>query len=482
MSLFSVIILIGIAQAVLDQCDETWSPEININKIYNNWTTFTKSARGISFLYYNMKMQKDMNVVFAWNMYSDEKFSKYKRLKIYQNGKSLGIYTAATEAKRVNNWSESNQLIFKKGDNITWEFLFTYSGDHQVRIAFPPEVVQSCEEYVPNKPPEPPEILSGPNEGFNDSVYRFSVRSKDPEGNQINYTFDWGDGTKNITGPIMSGGIAIGNHSWNESRIYDMSIIASDEMGSKSFQAKKIRILWLVKVPSGAALQSIINNLFSNTTILLEGNEYPVNLLYINKTNVSNINIRSNNTRSKIISLNNDSDYAIGLEQVNNITIEGLNVTGCLDGIYIENCTNCKIINNNISFTRKGISILGGQSNIVKRNYILKENNEKFKKGSAGLSVESSLDDIIDCNTIEGLQRTSDCIIYINKSTFKHLSLVSSVVNGIINDDECCCNYTNGKIIYCSPCVYLGEEHTAAEINKKNCSLDSRVEICNSNQ
>jgi hypothetical protein len=179
--LFTAFALIGNSQAALEQCTkEPWSPEYN--NTYDNWTTFTKSSNGISFLCYNMKIQKDMNFAFAWNKYSDAEFSRYKRLKIYQNGKPLEKYS---EAKEIFPWSESNQLFFKKGDDITWEFLFTYSGDHQVWIAFPSEVVPLFEKQAPNKPPETPKIISEMNEGYNNTSYNFIVGTKDPEGSQL---------------------------------------------------------------------------------------------------------------------------------------------------------------------------------------------------------------------------------------------------------------------------------------------------------
>jgi parallel beta-helix repeat protein len=480
--LFTALALIGNSQAALEQCTkEPWSPEYN--NTYNNWTTFTKSSNGISFLCYNMKILKDINVAFAWNKYSDENFSRYKRLKIYQNGKPLETYS---EAKKNYPWSESNQLFFKKGDDITWEFLFTYSGDHQVWLAFPPEVVQPFEKQVPNKPPEQPEILSGPDEGFNDTLYNFTVKAIDPEGNKLNYSIDWGDGIISPVGPFISGDTVTVNHSWKNANIYEVKAIAYDSAGIESRPAeKKIRINWLVKVPSGVLLQPIIDSaigrLHSKITFILEGKDYdgPLNI-----TNTSDINISSKYNMSTIKSKLDDYYFVIGLENTNNITINKLNITNSLDGIYINNSSYCKILNNRIFFKSHGIQVWRGHDNIIERNDINGSYTKNFANGCAGISLEDAWKDTIICNNISALNNL-DSLYYIRNSTFKEFKIIVPTAHGniiqcdpsknigSINGDECCCNFTMRNWV-CKPCLY---DSNYADI-VTTCHCNVTMEIC----
>ena len=85
-----------------------------------------------------------------------------------------------------------------------------------------------------NTPPNTPSIPSGPTIGTTGTSYSYSTSATDPDGDQIAYTFDWGDGTNSTTGLFDSGAIANAAHIWNSSGVYQVRAMATDSKGAAS--------------------------------------------------------------------------------------------------------------------------------------------------------------------------------------------------------------------------------------------------------
>ena len=65
--------------------------------------------------------------------------------------------------------------------------------------------------------------------------YSYSSSSSDPNGDQIFYLFNWGDGTNSgWLGPYSSGQTGIGTHIWTELGIYNITVKARDIYGAGS--------------------------------------------------------------------------------------------------------------------------------------------------------------------------------------------------------------------------------------------------------
>jgi hypothetical protein len=66
----------------------------------------------------------------------------------------------------------------------------------------------------------------------------------DPEGDQIRYTFDWGDGTTTVTGLMNSGTTATAYHIWSSVSTCSVKVFAADSKGAASPQspAKSIAV------------------------------------------------------------------------------------------------------------------------------------------------------------------------------------------------------------------------------------------------
>lgn len=84
---------------------------------------------------------------------------------------------------------------------------------------------------APNKPSSP----DGPSEGAVDVEYEFSTKTKDPQGDDVYYLFQWGDGTDSgWLGPFPSDTQQSASHTWDEEGEYRIKVKAKDENGAES--------------------------------------------------------------------------------------------------------------------------------------------------------------------------------------------------------------------------------------------------------
>jgi Peptidase family C25/PKD domain len=82
--------------------------------------------------------------------------------------------------------------------------------------------------------PEKPTI-TGQSSGKTGVEYTYNASTTDPNGDQIYYLFDWGDGSNSEwIGPIDSGETANAPHIWEEKGNYEIKVKAKDEYGLES--------------------------------------------------------------------------------------------------------------------------------------------------------------------------------------------------------------------------------------------------------
>ena len=89
-------------------------------------------------------------------------------------------------------------------------------------------------ELAPNNPPNTPSLPAGPASGYTGTSYTYSTSATDPDGDQVKYTFDWGDGTTSETGFVNSGTTASKSHSWGSPGTYNVKAKATDSKGVSS--------------------------------------------------------------------------------------------------------------------------------------------------------------------------------------------------------------------------------------------------------
>jgi hypothetical protein len=83
-------------------------------------------------------------------------------------------------------------------------------------------------------PPLKPENLNGQQSGDINTDYTYTTSSSDPDGDQIFYVFDWGDGTTSEVGSYNSGETGSATHKWTEKGDYIIKAKARDSSGLES--------------------------------------------------------------------------------------------------------------------------------------------------------------------------------------------------------------------------------------------------------
>jgi len=89
-------------------------------------------------------------------------------------------------------------------------------------------------EIIYNNPPRTPIISLGDSSGLPHANYTYSTSTIDPDGDQVQYLFDWGDGTTSTIGPVDSDTIAGANHTWTKAGRYEIKAKATDSQGAAS--------------------------------------------------------------------------------------------------------------------------------------------------------------------------------------------------------------------------------------------------------
>jgi len=86
-----------------------------------------------------------------------------------------------------------------------------------------------------SNPPATPEVPEGPTFGNAEIKYSFSTNTTDPDGDQVYYRFDWGDGNlSDWTGPFVSGTEGNASYAWMQSGNYTVRCKAKDIYGAQS--------------------------------------------------------------------------------------------------------------------------------------------------------------------------------------------------------------------------------------------------------
>jgi hypothetical protein len=149
-------------------------------------------------------------------------------------------------------------------ENVYW---FGDSAYIQVTV-----VQRSQPPYVPSKP-------SGSRYGYTGTFYSYSTSTTDPDGDEVKYTFDWGDGSNSETDYVSSGTLVSLFHSWSEAGTYSVRVKATDGGGALSgwSDSQEVTIDSLPEsAPSAPTLSSPADGaVISGTSVTFEWDSYP---------------------------------------------------------------------------------------------------------------------------------------------------------------------------------------------------------------
>jgi hypothetical protein len=105
-------------------------------------------------------------------------------------------------------------------------------------------------------PPDPP-TLQGPTNGRPNKEYSFTAETTDPEGSQILYLFDWGDGTTSEwIGPVNSGESVTTTHAFPAIGDYEVKVRAKDIDDATGYWSEPLMIHMDVPVLDLSTIQS----------------------------------------------------------------------------------------------------------------------------------------------------------------------------------------------------------------------------------
>ena len=103
-----------------------------------------------------------------------------------------------------------------------------------VRLALA-TLAELSEASYPSNPPSQPTKPSGDAFGIWHQEYSYTSSATDPDGDQISYLFDWGDGSNSgWLGPYPSGTTATASHTWTDLGTYNVTVKARDVWGATS--------------------------------------------------------------------------------------------------------------------------------------------------------------------------------------------------------------------------------------------------------
>jgi hypothetical protein len=124
---------------------------------------------------------------------------------------------------------------------VLWSFTDPNDRDHSLTITAELEYLDFDYPWSPNPhistsvslsmymaAPNTPSKPSGPTSGYTYTTYPYSTSTTDPNGDNVRYEFNWGDGTTTLTGWYDSGATASASHNWASSGTYYVRVRAQD--------------------------------------------------------------------------------------------------------------------------------------------------------------------------------------------------------------------------------------------------------------
>jgi hypothetical protein len=86
-----------------------------------------------------------------------------------------------------------------------------------------------------NQPPDTPDAPVGKISGTIRQEYIYTTQANDPDADELNYFWDWGDGsTSGWIGPYASGAACNATHTWSKKGTYQIKVKAQDLHGGES--------------------------------------------------------------------------------------------------------------------------------------------------------------------------------------------------------------------------------------------------------
>jgi hypothetical protein len=114
--------------------------------------------------------------------------------------------------------------------------------------------------YPISNPPAKPDNLEGTTSGRINIKHLYKISSIDPDGDQIRYLFDWGNGNKTITDYYPTGETVKISYKWNEQGRFKIKVRAQDEHGVWSDWSDSLIVLMTKTKICNTPIQKFLEN------------------------------------------------------------------------------------------------------------------------------------------------------------------------------------------------------------------------------
>ena len=186
-------------------------------EVFNNNQTYVLIDYNTDLKYYD-----GQNTGLIMNLITDQWY--LIELKIYPTLNSYDVYVDNQFKLTCLFWLHSGfQNNFRIGDRA--------EGSTDKGEAYWDNFMIIQNQSVPNNPPYPP-YIDGPTNGKPGDTLTFTFNAVDPDGDDVRYHVDWGDGENDTTSFEESGNDVTASHSWSKSGYYTIIAKAEDEYGA----------------------------------------------------------------------------------------------------------------------------------------------------------------------------------------------------------------------------------------------------------
>ncbi|OPY48923.1 MAG: PKD domain protein [Methanosaeta sp. PtaU1.Bin112] len=143
--------------------------------------------------------------------------------------------------------TESTTDFLATGENAVANHSWNRAGTYWIKALAVDEKGASSawsptQDVVINTPPYRPSIPSGPGSVYSWVEYAYNSVAADPDGDLVEYAFDWGDGNISCTNRTGSANNASAMHSWSTEGDYRIRVVARDPLGAASSWSENLTV------------------------------------------------------------------------------------------------------------------------------------------------------------------------------------------------------------------------------------------------
>jgi hypothetical protein len=173
------------------------------------------------------------NTAYGWGQYYCTNSSSAWQQKLFWDY----IFDMENNSQDYSNWQIGKGHAWSKdmmAPMIDWGDYQESRGTMGCCLLFG-DPAQMIKSPSPSNPPNQPSKPIGPTLGIWNVEYTYTSSTSDPDGDQIYYLFDWGDGSNSgWIGPYASGVAGVTQHMWTTLGTFDVKVKARDVWGAGS--------------------------------------------------------------------------------------------------------------------------------------------------------------------------------------------------------------------------------------------------------